>query len=377
MISTVSQTASGATSKQLTTRPTYARINWANLRSNYQIAKAQAPGAAYAVIKANGYGHGIVACARALGEADGFAVACVDEAMALRQAGIKRPVVVLQGAYCSKEWQLASDNDLQLVVQHPQQLQQRAELVLPNPVAVWLKINSGMNRVGVRADEAQALIDLIDADEQLQLRLVMTHFADADQGSDAALADAIQVMQSQSWPVPLSVSNSAATLTGLASVLETPDSVSRPGILLYGSSPLLNQSAAELGLKTVMTLTSQVIHIHTIKAGEKVGYGGDWTAEKDGRIAVVAIGYGDGYPRQAPSGTPVMINGHRCGLAGRVSMDMITVDISAHDDIQIGDAVELWGEQIDVDDIAARCNTIAYELFCQLTPRVKRIAAEG
>lgn len=227
MISTVSQTASGATSKQLTNRPTYARINWANLRSNYQIAKAQAPGAAYAVIKANGYGHGIVACARALGEADGFAVACVDEAMALRQAGIKRPVVVLQGAYCSKEWQLASDNDLQLVVQHPQQLQQRAELVLPNPVAVWLKINSGMNRVGVRADEAQALIDLIDADEQLQLRLVMTHFADADQGSDAALADAIQVMQSQSWPVPLSVSNSAATLTGLASVLETPDSVSR------------------------------------------------------------------------------------------------------------------------------------------------------
>ena len=359
------------------TRPTSACINWSHFRHNYQLAKQAAPGAAYAVIKANGYGHGMVACARALGDADGFAVACVDEALALRAAGIKRPILVLQGAYSCEEWVQASEQELQLVIHHPQQLQQRQLVSLKQPIGVWLKINTGMNRVGVRAEEAMALIAGIEADDALELVRVMTHFADADQATEDAMAAAITVMQSQPWPVPLSVSNSAATLTGLASVLETSDSVSRPGILLYGSSPLLNQTAAELGLKTVMTLTSEVIHIHEVKAGEKVGYGGDWTAEKDGRIAVVAIGYGDGYPRQAPNGTPVMINGHRCGLAGRVSMDMITVDISAHDDIQIGDAVELWGEQIDVDDIAARCNTIAYELFCQLTPRVKRIAAEG
>lgn len=359
------------------TRPTQAFINWSHFRHNYQLAKQKAAGRVYAVIKANGYGHGIVACARALGDADGFAVACVDEALLLREAGIKRPVLVLQGAYDANEWQLASTHDLQLVVHHAQQLEQRAQALLENPVAIWLKVNSGMNRLGVRAEEAESLLARIAADEQLQLQYVMTHFADADLAQPEALSAALETMQSCDWPVSLSVSNSAATLTQLAADIETSDSVSRPGIMLYGSSPLANQSAAELGLKTVMSLRSQVIHTHDVKAGEKVGYGGDWTAEKDSRIAVVAIGYGDGYPRQAPCGTPMVINGHRCSLVGRVSMDMITVDISEFDDIQMGDAVELWGEQVDVDEIAALCHTIAYELFCQLTPRVKRVAVEG
>ena len=359
------------------TRPTYALINWSNFRQNYLLAKSKAPGSVYAVIKADGYGHGMVRCARALGDADGFAVACVDEALLLRQAGIKRPVLVLQGAYDAEEWQIASANNLQLVVHHAQQLVERELAILDKPVDVWLKINSGMNRLGIRATEAESLIALIDDDEQLQLKYVMTHFADADLAKPEAFSAAIEVMKAQNWSLPLSVSNSAATITQLAAELEDDGSVSRPGIMLYGSSPLAKQSAADLGLKSVMTLKSQVIHVHDVKAGEKVGYGGDWTAEKDSRIAVVAIGYGDGYPRQVPSGTPILVEGHRCSLVGRVSMDMITVDISEYADIQVGSEVELWGDNIDVDEIAGLCNTIAYELFCQLTPRVKRVAAEG
>lgn len=359
------------------TRPTYAFIHWSHLRDNYRLAKEKAPGSAYAVIKANGYGHGIVACARALKDADGFAVACVDEALLLRQAGIKQPLLVLQGAYDAEEWQIASANKIQLVVHHGQQLVERMLASLKYPVGVWLKVNSGMNRIGVDVSEARTLVDLIAEDEDLELRHVMTHFANADRATPEALANAIDIMNSTQWPVALSVSNSAATLTGLAAALENEDSVSRPGILLYGSSPILDKSAAELGLKTVMSLRSQVINTHPVRAGESVGYGDAWTAERDGRIAIVAIGYGDGYPRQAPSGTPVLIEGHRCPLVGRVSMDMITVDITDFADIQVGSEVELWGEHIDVDEIARLCNTIAYELFCQLTPRVKRVAVDS
>lgn len=358
------------------TRPTHAFIHWSHLRDNYLLAKDKAPGAAYAVIKANGYGHGIVACARTLKDADGFAVACVDEALLLRQAGIRQPLLVLQGAYDAQEWQIASDHKIQLVVHHRQQLVERELALLKYPVAVWLKINSGMNRIGIDIEEAQTLIELIGDDDELELRHVMTHFANADQATPQSLENALAVMKQQSWPVAISASNSAATLTGLAAELEDENSVSRPGIMLYGSSPLLNQSAAELGLKTVMSLRSQVINTHSVAAGDSVGYGCDWTAERDSRIAVVAIGYGDGYPRQAPTGTPVLVEGHRCALIGRVSMDMITVDITDFDDIQVGSEVELWGENIDVDEIARLCNTIAYELFCQLTPRVKRVAVD-
>jgi alanine racemase len=359
------------------TRPTQAVINWSHFRHNYQVAKDKAAGSVYAVIKANGYGHGLVGCARALGDADGFAVACVDEALLLRQAGIKRPLLVLQGAYDAEEWQIASERNLQLVVHHAQQLVERELASLEKPVSIWLKVNSGMNRLGIRVEEAQPLMDLIIDDEQLELKHVMTHFADADLAHPEAVSEEIAVMNSRDWPVPLSLSNSAATITQLAADIENENSISRPGIMLYGSSPVANKTAAELELKTVMSLRSQVIHVHDVQAGEKVGYGGDWTAEKDSRIAVVAIGYGDGYPRQAPSGTPVLVEGHRCPLVGRVSMDMITVDISEFADIQVGSEVELWGDNIDVDEIARLCNTIAYELFCQLTPRVKRVAAEG
>ncbi|GGY48090.1 alanine racemase [Bacterioplanes sanyensis] len=360
------------------TRATRAVINWANLRHNYQLARQHSAGKALAVVKADGYGHGLENCARALGDADGFAVACVDEAVRLREAGIKRSILVLQGAYNREEWLIASQLGLQLVVHHEQQLQHAEAENLPNLVPVWLKINTGMNRVGVFPEQAKACVERIQQHSQLQLVSVMTHFANADTGQPEDVAAPMALLQQVADELPgiqLSACNSAAILgdNGLA------DDISRPGIMLYGSSPMLQQSAAELGLKSVMNLQSEVISIHAVKQGDAVGYGGDWVAQRDTTLAVVAIGYGDGYPRHAPSGTPVMVAGVECPLAGRVSMDMITVDITDHpqcEQLQVGAEVQLWGDQLDVDRIASAAGTIAYELFCQLTPRVKRVACE-
>lgn len=354
------------------TRPTRAVLNWSHLRHNYELVRALGQGRTYAVIKANGYGHGLLNCARALGSADGFAVACVDEAMQLREAGIQRKILVLQGAYDGAEWKLASEHNIQLVVHHAQQLADRDTVTLSNPVGVWLKINSGMNRVGFRLTEADAVLARIAADDKLDLRHVMTHFAAADEENSASFAQQLAVMTSREWPVSLSLSNSAALFrdTGVA------EGVRRPGICLYGSSPAPHKTAAELGLKPVMTLESAVISVHQVPAGESVGYGGDWRAERDTRVGVITIGYGDGYPRHAPAGTPVLVDGVECPLIGRVSMDMITVDLTDHPAARIGSPVELWGEHLSVDRVAALCGTISYELFCQLTPRVKRVARE-
>ncbi len=359
------------------TRPTRALLNWSHLRHNYELARSHADGKTYAVIKANGYGHGLVNCARALSSADGFAVACVDEAVALRDAGIQRPLLVLQGAYDAQEWQQAAELNLQLALHHEQQLADRSSVRLSRPVSVWLKINSGMNRLGFRPAQANDILQRIEQDSELNLRYIMSHFSSADEWQCPAFYAQLETMVAQHWPVPFSLSSSAGLLTE-KHVRGTPvtEAVSRPGIMLYGSSPLNYRSASELGLKAVMTLQSQLISTHTVPTGERVGYGGDWQAPRDTRVGVVAIGYGDGYPRHAPSGTPVLVDGVECPLIGRVSMDMITVDITDHPTAQIGSPVELWGEHLSVDRIAALCGTISYELFCQLTPRVKRITRE-
>ena len=361
------------------TRATRAEINWANLRHNYQLARQHSQGKALAVVKADGYGHGLENCARALGDADGFAVACVDEAIRLREAGIKRSILVLQGAYNVDEWVIASQLGLQLVVHHEQQLQHASQAALTNPISVWLKINTGMNRVGIFADQVADCVEHIRQQPLLQLVSVMTHFANADTGLAEDVSAPMAVLQQVAKQLPelqISACNSAAILGDNGLV----DDVSRPGIMLYGSSPMIEQSAGELGLKPVMNLMSEIISVHSVKQGDRVGYGGDWLAQRDTTLAVVAIGYGDGYPRHAPSGTPVMVEGVECPLAGRVSMDMITVDITDHpqrEQLSLGASVQLWGDQLDVDRIATAAGTIAYELFCQLTPRVKRLATEA
>ena len=352
------------------TRPARALLKWSNFRHNYRVARERTRHEAYAVIKADGYGHGMLACAGALAsEADGFAVACVDEAMKLRQAGVRQPILVLEGAMDVSEWTLASRHHLQLAVHHPQQLQDRANATLTDPVAVWLKVNSGMNRLGVRMSDAPEMLARLQNDSGLILRHVMSHFATSDE-SDTRIYEAQKAtMLEHAWPVPLSLSNSASVLRGGV----TGEQVLRPGIMLYGSSPLDGIRARDVGLKPVMTLQSALISTHDVMVGETVGYGGSWTAPRNTRVGVVAIGYGDGYPRHAPAGTPVNVAGVRCPLIGRVSMDMITVDITDVPDAAIGAPVELWGDLVDVDEVARLAGTISYELFCRLTPRVPRI----
>lgn len=352
------------------TRPIRALLNWSHLRHNYSLVRQRATGLAYAVIKADGYGHGLLAVARALGDADGFAVACVDEAMILREGGIRQPIVVLQGAYHAGEWQLAAEHQLQLVLHHPQQLDMRQHVVLRQPVSVWLKINTGMNRLGVRMEQVDVLMAALERDPHLRLAYVLTHFACADEPQSDRTQQQWQLLTQRTWPVPISACNSAALLGDY----DINDAISRPGIVLFGSSPFADCSAVQLGLRPVMTLESQIISIHDVLAGEYVGYGGDWQACSDRRMAVVAIGYGDGYPRHAPSGTPVWVAGVECPLVGRVSMDMITVDVTECPQANVGTQVELWGEHVDIDRIARLCDTISYELYCQLTPRVKRVA---
>lgn len=356
------------------TRPTRVLLNWPNLRHNYEIARTLVDGKAYAVVKANAYGHGLIACAQALSAADGFAVACVEEALLLRDAGIQRPILVLQGAYDAKEWQQASAQNLLLVLHHEQQLADLAQAKITQPVSVFLKINSGMNRVGFTLAQVDRVLAQIADLRQLKLEAVMTHFASADEPDSPAFQAQLDCMASRNWPVPFSLCNSAALYrTRQSQGQALVDLISRPGIMLYGASPLLDKSAAELGLKAVLSLRSALISTHSVAKGETVGYGGDWRAERDSRIGVVAVGYGDGYPRHAPSGTPVWVAGQECPLVGRVSMDMITVDLTDHPSAQIGSEVELWGEQLSVDRIAALCHSISYELLCKITPRVKRI----
>ena len=356
------------------TRPTYASMNWTHLRHNYQQAKQLAGTTAYAVVKANAYGHGLVQSAQALSDADGFAVACVDEAQLLREAGIQRPILVLQGPYSSEEWIVASRLDLQLVIHHRQQLQSHANAHLNTLCKIWIKLNSGMNRVGFLAEEIEPLLTELQSLPTLEVQSIISHFASADAPQAPDFAKQLAVITSHAWPLPLSLSNSAA-LFHKNQIADYPqEAVCRPGILLYGASPFADKTAAELNLKPVLSLRSKIISIHPVAQGEYVGYGQTWQADQTRQIAVIAIGYGDGYPRHAPNGTPVWVAGQRCPLVGRVSMDMITVDITEHPHATIGSDVELWGEHISVDEIAQRTGTIGYELLCQLTPRVKRIS---
>lgn len=357
------------------TRSTHALLNWSHLRHNYDVAKQLADGEAYAVVKANGYGHGLVACARALSGADGFAVACVDEALQLRQAGVQRPILVLQGAYDVEEWQQASEHNLKLVVHHVKQLQDAAQTKLTQPVSLFLKVNSGMNRVGFRLEEVDAVFSQVESIPNLSFECVMTHFATADEPESEEFYQQLAYMMQRPWHLSFSLCNSAAIFRPRIVANEfLSDAISRPGIMLYGSSPLLDKTAEELGLKPVMSLRSELISTHPMAVGERLGYGGTWQAQRDTQVGIVAIGYGDGYPRHAPSGTPIWVDGKVCPLIGRVSMDMVAVDITDHADATVGSPVELWGEHISVDEIAKLCGTISYELLCQITPRVKRIA---
>jgi len=359
------------------TRPARAVIDLSALQHNFNKIKEYAPdGRVMAVIKANAYGHGISAVAAALASTDAFGVASLEEALALRAAGIKQRIVLLEGLFAAEELQQAIASHLDIVVHQQQQLDMLAQAGPGDGIDVWLKIDTGMHRLGFAPEDMpdayQVLQSLQSTGAVNHIRL-MSHFACADDPGSRRTIDqlacfnrCLQAIGSQE--TECSLANSAA-------IVAWPDTHCdwvRPGIMLYGTSPLIERTASELGLLAVMTLKTELIAVKQCCKGEAVGYGGDWVCPQDMSIGIAAIGYGDGYPRHAPSGTPVLINGERASLAGRVSMDMIAIDLSAVSNVGIGDEVVLWGNGLPVDEVAKVAGTISYELLCHVSQRVIR-----
>lgn len=347
-----------------------ALIDLGALRYNLQQVRRFAPQArVMAAVKANGYGHGAIEVARALDDADAFAVASLMEALTLRDAGIKHPLVILGGILNADELRQALQSDLHLVVHDFRQLEFIEHSAAAREAAVWIKLDTGMHRLGFSPRQLPELCQRLHALPGLRMQGWMTHFARADEADRADTAKQIRVFEESLRGIrgPRSLANSAGIVAWPASHADWV----RPGIMLYGGSPVKGKSAASFDLKPVMTLRSRLLSIRELAAGEAVGYGGRWMTPERMRVGVVAIGYGDGYPRHAESGTPVLINGQRTALVGRVSMDMITVDLRGFDDAREGDEVVLWGDGLPADEVAAAANTIAYDLFCGLTSRVR------
>lgn len=347
------------------------------LLHNYQVVQEKsANGRILAVLKANGYGHGLESIAKILSShdisADAFGVARLDEAIALRNAGIKKPIVLLEGFFNTDDIHLLAKYNLQTIIHNQEQLSAVIEATLTSPLKVWLKVDTGMHRLGVNAEDFKVFYPQLKASKNVDDDLViMSHLACADNANNAMTEQQLALFNTLT--VTCEDKKSMANSAGICAWPSSHFDWIRPGIMLYGISPLIAVTAKQLKLKAVMTLKSSIITIRKLVAGESVGYGCTWVSEKNTTIAVVAIGYGDGYPRHAINGTPVLINGRRVSLVGRVSMDMIMVDLGSNAKESIGDLVTLWGEGLPVEEVAEYASTIAYELLCNITHRVKRI----
>jgi alanine racemase len=311
-----------------------------------------------------------VQVARALEPADALAVATLPEALELRRAGIGKPVALLGGILDGDELYRAVEQDIQPVIHDFHQLELLESASCAGTASVWLKLDTGMHRLGFPPEAVPAVARRLAAMAGLRVQGWMTHFASADDPGNPLTG-----RQVGTFMRALDGVGGARSLANSAGIVAWPESHAdwvRPGIMLYGGSPITGRRADALGLRPVMTLRSRVLSIRKLPAGEAVGYGGRWTASGPARIGVLSIGYGDGYPRHAPDGTPVLVGGHVVPLAGRVSMDMATVDLSGRDDVRVGDEAVMWGDGLPADEVAGFAGTIAYELFCRLTPRVRR-----
>ena len=354
-------------SKHSLSSPVIAELNLDALRANLAKVRKLAPGSKIlAVIKADGYGHGLLRVARALTASDGFAVARVEEGIQLRRAGIAHRIVVLQGYTNQEEYQAHLTHRLEPVIHSLSQLDLLAGHP-PQGLRPWLKLDTGMHRLGLSQEAFDvALSHLAQCKPQ-----VMTHLACADETRNPFTSRQLAVFEQIVRPLelPISIANSAAILAWP----RTHADWVRPGLMLYGISPFTGRTGTELGLQPVMTLKSRIIAIKSIPDGAAVGYGGAWTARRPTRLGIVSAGYGDGYPREITPGTQVLIGHERVPVIGRVSMDMLTVDLTDFPGITEGRQVTLWGEDLPVEEIATRGGTIPYTLVCGVTPRVHRI----
>ncbi len=359
-------------------RPIRAEISPAALIHNYAVAKAAAPKSkVFAVVKANAYGHGLALAARALRHADGFATLELDSAITLRKIGVSAPILMLEGFFGERELAVFGNYHLSTVIRDLDTAKQLADCELAAPLDVFLKFNTGMNRLGLAGPMSGFALELAATHKNFGNVTLMTHFATADgvQGVapqmhrfEAIVKHAKSIFTQKKFTQ--SVANSAALLRFQKTHLDWV----RPGIMLYGSSPFADKTAEEIGLRPVMTLRSEIIAVQMLEKGDSVGYGAAFTATKKMRIGVVACGYADGYPRHAPGGnergTPVMVSGKRTRTIGRVSMDMLMVDLTDIPHAKVGAPVCLWGEGLPADEVAHAAGTVAYELFCALAARV-------
>ncbi|PMT74257.1 alanine racemase [Vibrio parahaemolyticus] len=346
-------------------------IDLSALQHNLQRVKAQAPESkVMAVVKANGYGHGLRHVAKHANYADAFGVARIEEALQLRACGVVKPILLLEGFYSPGDLPVLVTNNIQTVVHCEEQLIALEQADLETPVVVWLKIDSGMHRLGVRPEQYDEFISRLKTCPNVAKPLrYMSHFGCADELDSSITPQQIELFMSLT-----SGCQGERSLAASAGLLAWPQSQLewvRPGIIMYGVSPFSDKTAQDLGYHPVMTLKSHLIAVREVKKGESVGYGGIWTSERDTKVGVIAVGYGDGYPRSAPNGTPVWVNGRTVPIAGRVSMDMLTVDLGPDATDKVSDEAILWGKELPVEEVANHIGTIAYELVTKLTPRVE------
>lgn len=354
-------------------------IRPAALRENLQRVRDAAPGCpVLAVIKANAYGHGLVHVARILADADAFAVARLDEALQLREAGIARRIVVLSGFATPAELRTAADFALDAVVHTLEQVALLEATALPAPVACWLKVDSGMGRLGISPAQLSGALERLQACCAVRSVVLMTHLACADDRSDPATEEQLRVFGEAigDWAGDVSIANSAGILQWPEALRASPGlryggrNWVRPGIMLFGASPLRTATATTLGLRPAMSFETRLISVKPLPKGARVGYGGHWVAARDSVIGIAAAGYADGYPWHVASGTPVLVNGRVAPLVGRVSMDMVTLDLTEVPAAAVGDRVVLWGESPTVEEVAAAARTIPYTLMTGINRRV-------
>jgi alanine racemase len=359
-------------------RPTEILIDLNALKHNCQIAQQLSPQSkTVAVIKADAYGHGAIDIARALqSQVAMFAVSSIEEALELRADGIQLPVLLLEGCFAAEELQIACSQGFDVVMHNQQQVNMLSQLDVAQTLTVWLKIDSGMHRLGFSEAAAIGAFEQLSGHASVKNVVLMTHLSIADEPSNQATEHQLNVFKScrqkiaqlSDKPIAISIANSA----GVQAWPESHGDWDRPGIMLYGLTPFSDSQKTDVNLVPVMSLTSKVIALRTINQGESVGYGNTWTAQQTSTIATVAVGYGDGYPRNAKSGTPVLVDDQLATLCGRVSMDMITLDVTGLDNIQIGSRVELWGKQLSANDVASWADTIGYELVTRMPKRLPR-----
>lgn len=358
------------------TRPACVVIDGAAARANLARVHQLAPGCrVMAVVKADAYGHGVSRLAAAFADADAFGVACLEEAVALRDAGVQGRIVLLEGPFAANEFAEIQRLGLDTVIHNVEQVVMLERAASARPIRVWLKIDTGMHRLGFDpGDVRNAWQRLTSCGKVAPWPCLMTHLASAHSAADSSVAEQLHCFERTIAGLPgeRSIANSAAVL----SRPETHVDWVRPGLMLYGSSPFEQREATDDGLTPVMTLRSELISVRYVAAGEGVGYGATWRCPHDMPIGVVALGYGDGYPRHAGSGTPVLVCGRRTQVIGRASMDMITVDLRPVPDARVGDPVVFWGAGLPVDEIARHAGTVPYELLCSVRVRVRYVASD-